>query len=140
MGLEEEEDLLQERLHMSTSEKQQAAKRLTRRFVFISLCFSWLLGCLISVLGLASSEFGVRLGGFTNGSLYFTYTFFNFFSPFLLKKFGCRWSFVVGQSCYMLYLVASILPRYFDFLFRTLYSADVCICSSKNWFRTGTIL
>eukprot|EP00958_Prasinococcus_capsulatus_P014811 scaffold1558_cov403-Prasinococcus_capsulatus_cf.AAC.42 len=36
-------------------EMQRAAKRLAAQFRTTILCFSWLLGCLISVLGLASS-------------------------------------------------------------------------------------
>ena len=74
-------------------------------FILMSCCFSINHACVTTVLGLASTELGSRLGGYSSGTLYVCYTLCALLgATWIVGALGQKRALVLGTAAYCVYV------------------------------------
>mmetsp|Transcript_17218 Transcript_17218/g.48461 ORF Transcript_17218/g.48461 Transcript_17218/m.48461 type:complete len:491 (+) Transcript_17218:131-1603(+) len=80
--------------------------------MILSVGIASLVGCVIAIIGLASSLVGKKLGNYSSGLLYLLFTLSCIPAPAFVKVIGPKWGLLVGGGLYAAYSIGNMIFRY----------------------------
>mmetsp|Transcript_264 Transcript_264/g.442 ORF Transcript_264/g.442 Transcript_264/m.442 type:complete len:498 (-) Transcript_264:155-1648(-) len=97
------------------NEEEPTPQRVRASFFLMALCFSLNHSSVTTVLALATTELGGKLGGYSSGTLYVTYTLCALlFATAIVQRLGQKGALVAGCTAYCFYVVAFLIAYLVD--------------------------